>query len=811
MEIRLVLIQVLMWCILCLKGISVDRPKPILSVELSVDDSQPLFQGNKTKLNVNVTHDINSTSAASHIIIIPQASFKAEFSSINLSSHSVTPDVLQNNRVELNRLEPDQQFSYEVFISIDPHGLTEPGRVHIAYVISTITYSGDYDNFTDPNTGKRVTKTTDNSHTSFYFYVPEFSCFEPLGMRSGYIKESQLLSSSFFKTSQNSLGDSPHHARLGSSGHWSPAAGSASIDREQFIQINFGRFIQLKVIALQGKPNSEEHVKTFNAWTSLDGEEWKKENPLPKGLVNVTNGNAAIPTAYQIPTSIRFLRIQPTSWHKGSALRIEVYGCYRNETAQTEEFPALGVEKQLITNAQMTASSTADLQKLNATSGRLNFNSAWCSANSNEQPLFLQIDLNEIHIITAVATQPRPSNVDNIQSVTKYSLNYSEDGVNWSIYQQNGIDKKFFGNLVEDIPTKTHLPIPVKARLIQFLPLGLISAACMRVELYGEKSTTENTGKPPVYQRSILLDERSKRLFLCNKESVRGKAVCFIRIYLEDESWIALDRRIVSILGYDQNEDVIYGVARNRRSYLRCNVTKCAAVPSEDWLRLRDLPTTVLSTEIPFVPETGRDFTDTQISEYEQIDNDGNKWGDLNKCYSGPCENGGSCVGNKNDYTCFCLSDWAGKNCDTKFVAPQIEVTKSTCSSTTNKVKPLRINTPKYPNNYGSNSRCEWLITSSHRIKLVFKYFYVERGWDYVYIHDGKSTSSRRIGRFTGGHTNKVIKSSGNYLYLKFTSDSVVNKKGFLIVYEAWLVISLHLQEAEQNGKLEPKYLMPSA
>ena len=33
---------------------------------------------------------------------------------------------------------------------------------------------------------------------------------------------------------------------------------------------------------LQGKPNSEEHVKTFNAWTSLNGEEWKKEKPLPK-------------------------------------------------------------------------------------------------------------------------------------------------------------------------------------------------------------------------------------------------------------------------------------------------------------------------------------------------------------------------------------------------------------------------------------------------------------------------------------------------------------------------------------------------
>ena len=44
-----------------------------------------------------------------------------------------------------------------------------------------------------------------------------------------------------------------------------------------------------------------------------------------------------------------------------------------------------------------------------------------------------------------------------------------------------------------------------------------------------------------------------------------------------------------------------------------------------------------------------------------------------------------------------------------------------------------------------------------------------------------------------GGHTNKVIKSSGNYLYLKFTSDSVINKKGFLIAYEGNSVTSLML------------------
>lgn len=126
-------------------------------------------------------------------------------------------------------------------------------------------------------------------------------------------------------------------------------------------------------------------------------------------------------------------------------------------------------------------------------------------------------------------------------------------------------------------------------------------------------------------------------------------------------------------------------------------------------------------------------------------------------------------------------------------VVPQVEVTKSTCNSTTNKVETGTINTPEYPKDYGSNSRCEWLITSSHRIRLVFNYFFVENGWDYFHVYEGKSTSSKRIGKLTGGHTNKVIKSSGNYLYLKFTSDSVINKKGFLIAYEGNSVTSLIL------------------
>ena len=152
--------------------------------------------------------------------------------------------------------------------------------------------------------------------------------------------------------------------------------------------------------------------------------------------------------------------------------------------------------------------------------------------------------------------------------------------------------QEFIGNLVEDIVTKHHLAIPVKARYVQFQPTEMVSSVCMRVELYGEKSTVENTGnaislifdilfflfvngdlklvlpmtyflclcatclfqfhclfhslyplsvslyqrktlfssnslllmsadKPAVYQRSILLDAKHRRLFLCSKDVIR--------------------------------------------------------------------------------------------------------------------------------------------------------------------------------------------------------------------------------------------------------------------------------------------------
>ena len=98
-----------------------------------------------------------------------------------------------------------------------------------------------------------------------------------------------------------------------------------------------------------------------------------------------------------------------------------------------------------IKNAQITASSEYDLNHA-AIQGRLNFKKslikrgAW-SARNNDKNQWLQIDLRAPYTkVTAVASQGR--NQVN-QWVTKYKLQYSNDGVTFRYYREEGhtVDK----------------------------------------------------------------------------------------------------------------------------------------------------------------------------------------------------------------------------------------------------------------------------------------------------------------------------------------------------------------------------------
>ena len=98
---------------------------------------------------------------------------------------------------------------------------------------------------------------------------------------------------------------------------------------------------------------------------------------------------------------------------------------------------SLGMESHLIKDAQITASSEWDSNHA-AIQARLNFKEgggkrgAW-SARSNDTNQWIQVALWSYTKLTGISTQGRNG---ASQWVTKYQLQYSDDGVNFHYYKE---------------------------------------------------------------------------------------------------------------------------------------------------------------------------------------------------------------------------------------------------------------------------------------------------------------------------------------------------------------------------------------
>lgn len=96
------------------------------------------------------------------------------------------------------------------------------------------------------------------------------------------------------------------------------------------------------------------------------------------------------------------------------------------------------------------------------------------------------------------------------------------------------------------------------------------------------------------------------------------------------------------------------------------------------------------------------------------------------------------------------------------------------------------LQSPNWPDAYRPSKECIWQVKAAdnHRVALKFEAFDLEHhdscAYDYIEIRDGETQESDLIGRYCGLKPPSKVLSSSQTLFVKFVSDSDVNRAGFL-------------------------------
>uniref|UniRef100_A0A8C8CYL4 Contactin associated protein-like 5a n=1 Tax=Oncorhynchus tshawytscha TaxID=74940 RepID=A0A8C8CYL4_ONCTS len=141
---------------------------------------------------------------------------------------------------------------------------------------------------------------------------------------------SNLLQASFEKSSQSSISNAPHFAKLNrrdGAGGWSPQV----TDRQPWLQLDLRDRMEVTAVATQGRYGGSDWVSGYLLLFSDTGRAWKQYRQEDGVGRFVGNVNADGVVHHKLSHSIRsrFLRFVPLDWNPSGwvGLRVEVYGC----------------------------------------------------------------------------------------------------------------------------------------------------------------------------------------------------------------------------------------------------------------------------------------------------------------------------------------------------------------------------------------------------------------------------------------------------------------------------------------------------
>ncbi|KAL9950367.1 hypothetical protein ACROYT_G042855 [Oculina patagonica] len=268
-------------------------------------------------------------------------------------------------------------------------------------------------------------------------------------MKSGSISNAQITASSEYSSDYVAS-----KGRLHVPGAWS----AKTNDVNQWLQIDVGRnYPTVTRVATQGSGANSEWVTKYKVVYSNDGVNFApyrvQGQDKFKEFAGNTDQDTVVSHDLDPPIKARYIQFRPLTWSDWISMRVELFG---------------QAAIMLLARADYMGQGLGWLMMMMSING---FRLIWVLTSP---------------IVKRVATQGQGYS-DYSEWVTSYKLQYSNDGVSFQYYREQGQtqDKEFVGNEDKHTVVSHDLNPPIKARYIRFRPVTWKSEISMRVELYG--------------------------------------------------------------------------------------------------------------------------------------------------------------------------------------------------------------------------------------------------------------------------------------------------------------------------------------